>query len=174
MSMGFVEGSIPPESALDARDVESAWFSDSYQGSLETPGASPADLFGALLGHHPRWVKTLLILRNRIAARAGLAVAPDALIQSFERKPDYAIGDTIGPWPIFHLSDTELIAGRNNQHLDFRFSVLKLATPVPTVAFSTICNVHNRFGKIYLFFVAPFHRFGMRHLMRRAIAAGRL
>jgi hypothetical protein len=172
--MGFVERSIPPESSLDGRDVESAWFSDSYHAGLDTPGQSPAALFEALLGHNPRWAKGLLILRNRLALRAGLAVAPDALIQNFERKSQYAVGDAIGPWPIFYLSETELIAGRNNDYLNFRFSVLKLATPVPMVAYSTLCNVHNRYGKIYLFFIAPFHRFGMRHLMRRAIAAGRL
>jgi hypothetical protein len=172
--MGFVEGSIPKESSLNRRDVESAWFSDSYHAKLGAPGETPADLFEALLGHHPRWAQILLILRNRIAARAGLAVAPDSMIENFERRTHYAVGNTIGPWPIFYLSETELIAGRDNNHLDFRFSVLKLATPGPTVAYSTICNVHNRYGKIYLFFIAPFHRFGMRHLMRRAIAAGRL
>lgn len=171
MAIGFTEGPIPLESVLDRRAVASAWFSDSYQADLGTLARSPPDLFQALLGHNPRWVTKLLILRNRFAARAGLDVAPDAIIRSFERKPDYAVGDTIGPWPIFYVSETELIAGRDNHHLDFRFSVLKLG---PTVAFSTLCNVHNRFGKIYLFFVAPFHRLGMRYLLRRAIAAGRL
>jgi hypothetical protein len=34
--------------------------------------------------------------------------------------------------------------------------------------------VHNLFGKIYLFFVVPFHRRGVRLLMSRAVAAKRL
>jgi hypothetical protein len=170
----FSEGPIPQESSLNHRDVETAWFSDSYQAVLTKPTMSVADLFEAVLGHHPRWIKMLLILRNRIAARAGLSVAPDALIQNFERKLYYAVGDTIGPWPIFHLSETELIAGRDEYHLDFRVSILKLNTPSPSVAISTICNVHNRSGKFYLFFIVPFHRWGMRKLMRRAITAGRL
>jgi hypothetical protein len=174
MTTLFTEGLIPPESSLDHSKVAAAWFSDSYQAVLTKPTISVADLFEAVLGHHPRWMKKLLILRNRIAARAGLDVASGDMIQNFERKQYYAVGDTIGPWPIFHISETELIAGRDERHLDFRVSILKLNTPAPSVAISTICNVHNRYGKVYLFFIAPFHRLGMRQLMRRAISAGRL
>lgn len=39
---------------------------------------------------------------------------------------------------------------------------------------ATICTTHNTFGKIYLFFIIPFHKWGVRRLMSRAIAAGRL
>jgi Protein of unknown function (DUF2867) len=170
----FTEGAVPPESSLNRSDVKSAWFSDSYQAEMHTPSMSVTDVFEAVLGHHPRWMRTLLTIRNRIAGRAGLVVPPDELIDRFERKPHYAVGDLIGPWPIYHLSDTELIAGRDNSHLDFRLSVLKLDAPLPSVAISTICNVHNRFEQFYLFFIVPFHRLGMRLLMRRAIAAGRL
>jgi hypothetical protein len=35
-------------------------------------------------------------------------------------------------------------------------------------------HVHNLFGKIYLFFVVPFHRYGVKTLLRNAVAAGRL
>jgi hypothetical protein len=174
MSVIISEGPVPAESALNRRDVETAWFSDCYQANLNDPSQSVVDLFEAVLGHHPRWVRLLLIARNRVAGLARLDVPPDATIHRFERKPNYAVGDTIGPWPIFVLTDNELIAGRNNNHLDFRFSVLKLKAPSPAVAFSTICNVHNQFGKLYLFFIVPFHRWGMRQLMQRAVAAGRL
>jgi Protein of unknown function (DUF2867) len=174
MKPPFSEGPVPTESGLDREAVQSAWFSDSYRAELRNPALSVADLFEAVLGHHPRWARTLLAVRNRLAGWVGLDVPPEETIRQFERKPDYAIGDLIGPWPIFALSDTELIAGRDNHHLDFRVSVLKLAGPKPTVAISTICNVHNRFGKAYLFFIAPFHRMAMRHLMRRAVSAGRL
>jgi hypothetical protein len=174
MTAHISEGPVPEESALDRRDVETAWFSDSYRADISDPSKSVVDLFEAVLGHHPRWMRALLIARNRIVVLAGLDVAREEMIRRFDRKSAYAVGDVIGPWPIFALSETELIAGRDNSHLDFRLSVLKLEAPSPAVAFSTICNVHNRFGKIYLFFIIPFHRWGMRQLMRRAVAAGRL
>jgi hypothetical protein len=43
-----------------------------------------------------------------------------------------------------------------------------------SVVVTTICTVHNTFGKIYLFFVVPFHRHGVRKLMSNAVKAGRL
>lgn len=174
MEGGITEGPVPAESALNRHNVETAWFSDSYVAELKNPSLGVADLFEAVLGHHPWWVRTLLAIRNRAAGWAGLEVPPEAAIRRFERKSEYAVGDLIGPWPIFALTDNELIAGRDNSHLDFRLSVLKLDLPAPSVAFSTICNVHNRSGKIYLFFIVQFHLWAMRQLMQRAIAAGRL
>ena len=41
-------------------------------------------------------------------------------------RASYSVGDKIGPWPIFFIGDNEIVAGRNNKHLDFRLSVLRL------------------------------------------------
>jgi hypothetical protein len=87
----------------------------------------------------------------------------------------YSVGDKIGPWPIFFIGGNEIVAGRNNRHMDFRLSVLKAADGETTsVVVSTICTVHNLFGKIYLFVIVPFHRSGVRSLMRNAVTAKRL
>jgi hypothetical protein len=42
------------------------------------------------------------------------------------------------------------------------------------IVVSTICTVHNVFGRIYLFFIVLLHRRGVQALMRNAVAAGRL
>jgi len=34
---------------------------------------------------------------------------------------------------------------------------------------STICTVHNVFGRIYLFLIVPFHRSGVQSLMSNAV-----
>ena len=87
----------------------------------------------------------------------------------------YSVGDKIGPWPIYFVGDNEIVAGRNNKHLDFRLSVLRVRDDdAGSVVVSTICSVHNVFGKIYLFFIVPFHRTGVKSLMSNAVAAKRL
>ena len=92
-----------------------------------------------------------------------------------QHMPATHVGEKIGPWPIFHLSEIELIAGRNNKHLDFRLSVLKEASGVSSAAVvSTICTTHNVFGKVYLVLVIPFHKWGVQRLMSQALAHGRL
>ncbi len=165
---------VPTASLLHPTQAE-AWFRDCHTIPLRHPQAGMAQLFHAIFSHHPPWLKRLLLLRNRLAARAGLAVPPPQAILAPTARPAYAVGDTIGPWPIFALTETELVAGRNNPHLDFRLSILKLNTPAgPALAVSTICTVHNLAGRLYLAAIIPFHRAGMRMLLARAHAAGRL
>ena len=166
---------IPPASLLDRRIIDAAYFRDSYSAPLSRPDASVVDLFFALFGHHPAAVKLALITRNRIAALCGLDVPTASEIRNPEIKSIYRVGDNIGPWPIFALSETELIAGRDNKHLDFRLSVLKVPANGPAnVIVSTVCTVHNLSGKIYLFFIIPFHKWGVKRLITNAIRSGRL
>jgi hypothetical protein len=57
------------------------------------------------------------------------------------------VGQKICPWPIFFLGPDELIAGRDNKHMDFRLSIMKVRDGNgPSVVVSTQCMVHNRFG----------------------------
>ena len=133
------------------------------------------EIFFAIFGHHSRSMKLALIVRNRVASFCGLEAPTTSEIMNVEVRSSYAVGEKIGVWPIFALSPNELIAGRNNKHLDFRLSVLREAGGESgSVVVSTVCVVHNRFGKVYLFFIVPFHRWGMQQLLSRAVVAGRL
>ena len=106
---------------------------------------------------------------------AGLEAPTVAEIMTPEVKTNYSVGEKIGPWPIFFLGDNEIVAGRNNKHMDFRVSVLKAVDgAAPSVVVSTVCTVHNLFGKIYLFFIVPFHRKGVQLLMAKAVMAKRV
>ena len=117
----------------------------------------------------------LLVARNKVALFAGLDAPTASEILHVEIKDRYVVGEKIGVWPIFSLNEDEVVAGRNNKHMDFRLSVLKVADgDGPSVVVSTICTVHNLFGKIYLFFIVPFHKYGIRKLMANALAARRI
>jgi hypothetical protein len=120
-------------------------------------------------------MKLLLIVRNKVASLAGLEAPTASEILNVEIKDRYGVGEKIGVWPIFSLSEDEVVTGRNNKHMDFRLSVLKVPDgDRVSVVVSTICTVHNLSGKLYLFFVVPFHRYGVRKLMTNALAARRL
>jgi Protein of unknown function (DUF2867) len=54
------------------------------------------------------------------------------------------------------------VLNETTSRIDFRFSVLKAMDGDATSVVSTICTVHNVFGKIYLLFIVPFHRMGVR------------
>ena len=61
---------------------------------------------------------------------------------------------------------------RDNKHMDFRLSIMKVHDDSPSVVVSTLCMVHNKFGQYYLSLITPFHKFGLRRLMASALAAG--
>lgn len=166
---------VPPGSAIGRSVIDAAFFRDAHRVRLSRPQADVVDLFFAVFGHHPPWMKAALIVRNRAAARFGLAVPADADILRPARKAAYQVGDRIGPWPVFSLGPGELVAGRDNRHLDFRVSVLKRCEGgVTSAVVSTVCTTHNGFGRLYLRCIIPFHRWGVRLLLARAEAAGRL
>ncbi|HEX7789743.1 MAG TPA: DUF2867 domain-containing protein [Afipia sp.] len=173
--MTVSECDIPSTSVLDRRVVDGAYFRDSYGAPLIHTGAGIVDIFFAIFGHHPFWMKAVLIIRNRIASWCGLDAPAASEIVNPDVKSSYRVGDKIGVWPIFALTESEIVAGRNNKHLDFRLSVLKaMDNGAASVVVSTLCTVHNRAGKLYLFFIVPFHKWGVQRLISNAVAAGRL
>lgn len=166
---------IPRQSLLDAKAVATAYFSDSYRIPLRKGDMAMPALFFGIFGHHPGWMKGFLIARNRIAALCGLDVANDEAILRPVQQADYRVGESIGSWPIFNMADNELIVGRDNKHLDFRLSILRETTRQGSVAtVSTICNVHNIYGRLYLRLIIPFHRMGLWRLLDQAVQSGRV
>jgi Protein of unknown function (DUF2867) len=173
--MHVVECDVPSGSTLSRDMIRNAHFHDSYRAPLTRPELGIVDIFFALFGHTPLWMKLLLIVRNKAAGLFGLEVPTVGEIMKPEVRCAYRVGEKIGPWPIFFIGDSEIVAGRNNRHMDFRLSVLKaMDGDTMTVVVSTICTVHNAFGKIYLFFIVPFHRIGVQSLMSNAVAAKRI
>ena len=173
--MRVIECEVPAGSTLSRDLIRNAHFHDSYRAPLTRPELEIVDIFFAVFGHTPLWMKLLLIVRNAAASLFGLEVPSVGEIMKPELRDAYRAGEKIGPWPIFFIGDKEIIAGRNNKHMDFRLSVLKeMSGDAMSVVVSTICTVHNVFGKIYLFFIVPFHRSGVQSLMSRAVVAKRI
>ena len=173
--MQIIECDVPTSSALGRDLIRSAYFHDSYRVPLARPGLSIVEIFFALFGHTPAWMKALLIVRNAVARWCGLEAPTVAEILKPALRENYDVGDKIGPWPIYFIGEDEIVAGRNNKHLDFRLSVLRMKdADAESVVVSTICSVHNLSGKIYLFFIVPFHRTGVKSLMSNAVTAKRL
>lgn len=173
--MNVVECDVPSGSMLSRELIERAYFRDSYKVQVSRRELGIVGVFFAIFAHHPLWMKLLLIVRNKVASLAGFDAPTASEILHVEIKDRYVVGEKIGVWPIFSLSEAEVVAGRNNKHMDFRISVLRVPDGDRTsVVVSTICTVHNLSGKLYLFLVVPLHRYGVRKLMVNALAARRL
>jgi hypothetical protein len=155
--------------------LASAYYWDSFEAPLRRDDLAMHEIHLALFAHHPRWAKRLLILRGRIVALFGLKATTAADLDAIEIKPAYGVGEKIARFTLFGQSDTEIVTGGDDRHLDFRVSVRKLRAPESSrVVLSTMVSPHNLLGRAYLFVILPFHRCGVRMLLSNAIKAGRL
>jgi len=169
-----IECDVPSGSAVGDGPMSAATFRDAWRVPLDRRESDVIDIYFCIFGHRPGWMKSALIGRNRIARLFGLETASDAEIKTPKREGAYRVGDRIGAWPIYSLDARELVAGRDNAHLDFRVSIMKVEDSHGAAAvLRTLCRVHNTFGRCYLFLIKPFHRLGVQYLLSSALAAKR-
>jgi len=170
--MTVTECDVPSSSVLDRALIGRADFRDSYKVRLSRSELGIVDIFFGIFAHLPWLPKVVLIVRNTLASLIGLEAPTASEILHFEIRDNYAVGDKIGVWPIFFLGENEIVAGRDNKHLDFRLSVLKLPDgEAKSVVVTTVCTVRNQFGKYYLWVIVPFHKRGVQRLMSNAVMA---
>lgn len=68
------------------------------------------------------------------------------------------------PFPVMARSPTELLLGRDADHLDFRASIL---IENDTVTLSTVVRTHNRRGRLYFAVIRRVHPPMARLMLRR-------
>lgn len=132
----------------NSRDVlpTADWF-DRYEIRLDGPMLTPRAAADRLFGDPPGWVTALMSLRNRIVGLAGL------------RGVSIAAGDEAGGFPILEEGRERCVLGFDDRHLDFRIVVeTGMKAGAGMLGVTTLVRRHNRFGRLYIAIVAPFHR----------------
>lgn len=163
---------LPSQSAL-ATAFESVNLADAF--SIQLPSAASRDpevLARFIFSVQPAWIGALINVRDAIVAAFGLKTAKH--LASLASDPD---SRRIGIFRVFGVSNTEVVMGENDKHLDFRVSVLCTpGSPAPGPAnrltLSTVVHCHNGFGRAYLSAIAPFHRQVVKASLRRAAEVG--
>ncbi|MDR2912137.1 MAG: DUF2867 domain-containing protein [Alistipes sp.] len=122
-------------------------FRDTYQIAARTD--KPATEIARELMRLPAWATALFKLRNAIVGIFGLKA--DSSDTSFPR-----ISET----------DTEVVSGVGDTHLNFRASILRDPS-ADTIALTTVVHFNNVWGRVYFLPVKPFHKIIMRALLRR-------
>jgi hypothetical protein len=116
-----------------------------------------------MTGRSPRWVEALLALRNLLVAPFGLKTSGETETPRRE---------TIGLFPILTETSDRLVAGFDDKHLDFRLvvDVAAASDSRQQVTATTLVKTHNRFGRIYLAIILPFHRLIVPTMLRKIAA----
>jgi hypothetical protein len=139
-----------------------AQFVDAYRIAVEGRTLDARNAAQRMMGRSPRWVETLLSLRNALVAPFGLKTSGDG---------EKAAGGLIGIFPVLSETPDRLVAGFDDSHLDFRV-VVDVATSGQgqQVTATTLVRTHNLLGRAYLAIILPFHRLIVRSLLRQVAA----
>ncbi|MDP3229685.1 MAG: DUF2867 domain-containing protein [Acidovorax sp.] len=157
---------VPAGTVIHAT-LPGAHFFDAYTTTDPRPATSALQTWLDVVARTPRWTEQLLAVRNKLVRVVGLKgagqlqdVHPPASGASAADARSYRVGDQVGIFLIRHLSDTEVVMGQDDKHLDVQVSLTKHGQPgsVPTVVISTVVHIHNTLGHAYMAVITPFHR----------------
>lgn len=171
---------VPAGTAIHAA-LPGAHFFDAYTVADPHPSASALQTWLDVVARTPRWTQQLMALRNQMVRWVGLKdlgqlhdAHPIASGASPRDASSYRTGDRVGIFLIRHLSDTEVVMGQDDKHLDVQVSLTKQRTGdgPATVTVSTVVHIHNTMGHAYMAVVTPFHRRIVRAMLHRLVDHG--
>lgn len=162
---------LPRESGI-AGFCASPNLADAYSIELPPGASADADLLARFIfSHQPRWIGTLTAIRDALVGGLGLKTARQLASLGAQSKTG-----RLGIFKVYSASLTEVVLGEDDKHLDFRLSVLCPPPPSPGgprhLTLSTVVHCHNRWGRLYIFVIAPFHRWVVRASLRHAAEVG--
>ncbi|PJI95883.1 uncharacterized protein DUF2867 [Acidovorax sp. 69] len=173
------ETTVPAGTAIHAT-LHGAHFFDAYTVADPQPGTSALQTWLNVVARTPRWTQQLLAVRNTLVQLVGLKgvgqlgdVHPLASGGSASDPSSYRVGDPVGIFLIRHLSDTEVVMGQDDKHLDVQVSLTKhpQANGPATVVVSTVVHIHNTLGHVYMAIIAPFHRRIVQVMLKRLVTS---
>lgn len=178
------ETQVPTGTAIHAT-LPGAHFFDAYMVTDPRPATSALATWLDVVKRTPLCTQHLLALRNKLVRLVGLKgvgqlqdMHPPASGASPLDASSYRVGDRVGIFVIRHLSDTEVVMGQDDKHLDVQVSLTKHPKPTSadspdstdspaTVVLSTVVHIHNTLGHAYMAVITPFHRRIVRVMLQR-------
>lgn len=154
--MTIVEPALPKDSLL-YKQMATIHYQDCFASNI--PTAHPVNITQTTIAFSigaPNWIKKLEEIRDLIVSPFGLKTGKGS---THKGPRTFNRGDQLGIFKIMDMNEKEVILGENDKHLDFRVSLYLQQQPADQqLLCTTAVHFNNRLGKIYFFFVKPFHR----------------
>jgi hypothetical protein len=149
---------VEPDVDADAL-LAGAQFVDAFRITVDDNALDARRAAERMMARGPRWVETLITVRNRVVAPLGLKTPAPTRTST---------ADTIGIFPVLSETPSRVVAGLDDTHLDFRVVVDVVAEPSGRrVTATTLVLTHNLLGRVYLRIILPFHRLIARTMLRQ-------
>ncbi|MBN4084886.1 DUF2867 domain-containing protein [Flavobacteriaceae bacterium AH-315-B10] len=155
--MNIKKVTLPENSMLSKTNFD---YVDCYMGELNQniEKINSVDIGKAFFTSSPKWIEKLLNLRNRIVSKFGLKTS-DAIDYKNDNLKNFKaeIGEQVGLFKVFQKTESELVLGEDDKHLNFKVSLL-LNKLNQNLTIITAVSFNNWFGKLYFTIIKPFHK----------------
>ena len=140
-------------------------YEDSYLLMSDTAiNASSDDMMIGFWTDMPAWVNALFKVRNFLVRFVGLK---GGSVGFAEVEKVIREGGSFGVMEVAAKNGDETAVLMRDKHLDAYMSVLK--NGAHEVYVNTSVHYNNRLGKVYFFFIRPFHGIIVRGVLKRAV-----
>ncbi|MCI4669552.1 MAG: DUF2867 domain-containing protein [Bacteroidia bacterium] len=159
--MKIIKKKIPDPSLINS-SLDRINYEDSFAIELESELYIPLEKLLVEFFHSiPSWFHALFWLRNRIVSVFGLKTGSDKrsetenFMENYKGQP----GESFSLFKTFGRTESELMVGEDDKHLDFRMSLFRTGSNGSTqIEVATVVRFNNWLGKAYFVPVKFFHR----------------
>jgi hypothetical protein len=145
-----------------ATQLDGAHFHDTWCVESAYPQLSAFGHYLKAASATPRWVDSLMSIRNRVVALAGLKNLGNlAAIDPNKLETDYGVSDRVGIFSLIKQHRNEVLLGDKDSHLSVVISIHRTQASADGPVFisvTTVVHVRNLVGRLYLLPVIPLHK----------------
>ncbi|OIW32850.1 hypothetical protein CONLIGDRAFT_676669 [Coniochaeta ligniaria NRRL 30616] len=168
---------FPSESALSS-SYKRAYFIDAFSVTLPAHGSrrqyTPDALAQALFCNPPSWFSLLMWIRDRVMSILGVKTSTE-----IRAAADKSGVETVAVFPIVSRTETEIVLGEDDSHLDFRTSILIRENQLGAtsdkdgygrgeeIVATTVVHCHGLLGRAYITIIKPFHVLIVKYSLAR-------
>jgi hypothetical protein len=165
--MKVYKSTIPPGSLIEK--YLPADYSDIYACEVDfEKDIFPDDLMVNFWTNNPSWINALFKLRNFLVKFVGLKGSKNNSLEELEKC--IRTGGTLDFVSVPAKSDNETVLILSDKHLNAYLSAhIKSEGERKTISVITLVKFKNKLGRIYFFFIRPFHDIIVKVMLKRSI-----
>ncbi|MDW9378853.1 DUF2867 domain-containing protein [Chryseobacterium sp. JV558] len=164
-----------PEKSILSQGKKDFDYIDSFEGELtaSSQNIDISEIGKVFFTSGPKWGKKMFAFRNKVVGLFGLKTGSETENQQMGKDFECEVGERIGIFKVFDKTNNEIVIGEDDQHLDFRVSLLfdknKEHLDKKSITISTTVKFHNWLGVLYFLPVRPFHKLIVPAMLKNMI-----
>ncbi len=136
-------------------------FSDAFATTNHQDGLNT--ISHLIFNKFPAWIKFLFAIRNSIVQFFGLKTTMPE-----DYNTEFKVGGYVGYFKIYQILNNEIVMGADDKHLNFRVSIFLNESSTNNVLVTTLVKFNNKFGRVYMKIIKPFHVLVMKRMVNNA------